>query len=164
MFDLTAAHVTAPLGIHALVTNLDNGRSVRVRINDRGPFVGNRILDLSYGAARQLGMIAAGVVPVRIEFLLATVPTPAFIVQAGAYTDQDNAARVQKTLASQYPQVWIVMTHEGSATFYRVRLGTFSSRAEAEQAARRLAALGYAASVMPLPPSAATPARLENRL
>lgn len=67
MNKLTAAHRTLPLGLTAKVTNLDNGRSVRVRINDRGPFVEGRILDLSYGAAKKLGMVEAGLARVRIE-------------------------------------------------------------------------------------------------
>ena len=65
--DLTAAHPTLPLGTHVLVENLDNGRSVVVRINDRGPFVGDRIIDLSYTAAAKLGMVAAGVATVRVS-------------------------------------------------------------------------------------------------
>lgn len=155
MFESTAAHLTAPLGMQAIVTNLENGRSIRVRITDRGPYVGDRILDLSYGAARQLGIIETGLAQVRIEFLPETVPVPTFIVQAGAYTDQEKALRVQKALASQYPQVWVVEVREGPATFYRVRLGMFSSRADAEQAARQVLTLGYAASVIPLSPPAA---------
>jgi len=67
MNGLTAAHRTLPLGITAKVTNLDNGRSVKVRINDRGPFVEGRILDVSYGAAKKLDMVRAGLARVRIE-------------------------------------------------------------------------------------------------
>jgi rare lipoprotein A len=67
---LTAAHRKAPLGIYALVTNLDNGRTVRVRINDRGPATRERMLDLSYAAARQLGMVRVGVARVKVEFLI----------------------------------------------------------------------------------------------
>ena len=73
---LTAAHRTAPLGTYALVTNLDNGRTVRVRINDRGPAVGERMLDLSYAAARQLGMVRVGVTRVKVEFLAPGVSLP----------------------------------------------------------------------------------------
>jgi rare lipoprotein A len=150
MFQLTAAHRSAPLGIHAIVTNLDTGRSVRVRINDRGPFVANRILDLSYAAARRLGMLETGLVRVKIQFLPETLPTPTFVVQAGAYTEQDNATRAQRALATRYPQVWITTAREGSQTFYRVRLGTFPNRAAAERVAREVRALGYAARVVPL--------------
>ena len=75
---LTAAHRTAPLGTYAVVTNLDNGRTVRVRINDRGPAIVERMLDLSYAAARQLGMVRVGVIRVKVEFLApgASLPRP----------------------------------------------------------------------------------------
>lgn len=69
MYRLTAAHRTLPLGTICRVTNLDNHKSVIVKINDRGPFVEDRILDLSYGAARALDAISKGVIPVRIEVL-----------------------------------------------------------------------------------------------
>ena len=67
MYRLTAAHPSLPLGSRVLVTNLRNGRSVEVRVNDRGPVVDGRIIDLSYGAARELGAIAPGLIPVRIR-------------------------------------------------------------------------------------------------
>jgi rare lipoprotein A len=69
MYALTAAHRTLPLGTRVRVTNLHNGRSVNVIISDRGPFVKNRIIDLSYAAAREIGMIAPGIVPVQLELL-----------------------------------------------------------------------------------------------
>jgi rare lipoprotein A len=150
MFQLTAAHRSAPLGIHAMVTNLATGRSVRVRINDRGPFVGDRILDLSYAAARRLGMVENGLARVKVTFLPETMPTTVYIVQIGAYIDQSNALRAQRDLATQYPQVWIAVAHEGPQTFYRVRLGSFASRAEAEQAARQVQGRGYTTSILPL--------------
>jgi peptidoglycan lytic transglycosylase len=164
MFALTAAHCTAPLGSRALVTNLTNGRTVQVRINDRGPFVDHRILDLSYAAALQLGMVTVGLAPVRIEFLGTPVSPPAFVVQAGAYIDQANAVRVQQTLAAQYLQVWLAPTRDGAVSVYRVRLGPFANRAMADEVARRVVALGYAASVLELPLSTAPSVRTEPRL
>jgi len=71
MYGLTAAHPALPLGTKVLVTNLQNGRSVEVRVNDRGPTVSGRIIDLSYAAARRLGAIAAGTIPVSIRVLSA---------------------------------------------------------------------------------------------
>src|SRR2546428_2660399 len=68
-YELTAAHRTLPLGTRVMVTNLSNGRAVEVRINDRGPFVGGRAIDLSYAAARTIGMIGPGTVRVRVEVL-----------------------------------------------------------------------------------------------
>jgi hypothetical protein len=71
---LVAAHNTAPLGTYALVTNLANGRTVQVRINDRGPAIAGRLIDLSYAAARQLDMVHVGVTRVKVEFLAAPLP------------------------------------------------------------------------------------------
>jgi rare lipoprotein A len=67
MHDMTAAHPTLPFGVHATVTNLENGRSVKVKINDRGPFVKGRIIDVSYAAAKKLGIVEQGVARVRVE-------------------------------------------------------------------------------------------------
>jgi len=69
MHRLTAAHPSLPLGAHVLVTNLKNGRSVEVRVNDRGPTVNGRIIDLSYAAARALGAVGEGVIPVTLRVL-----------------------------------------------------------------------------------------------
>src|SRR5439155_519477 len=68
-YELTAAHPSLPLGTRVMVTNLENGRAVQVRINDRGPFVGGRAIDLSYAAARTIGMVGPGTVRVRVEVL-----------------------------------------------------------------------------------------------
>ena len=73
-YQLVAAHRTAPFGTYALVTNLTNGRTVQVRINDRGPAIAGRLVDLSYAAARQLDMVQVGVARVKIELLAAPLP------------------------------------------------------------------------------------------
>jgi rare lipoprotein A len=150
MFQLTAAHKSAPLGIHAIVTNLDTGRSVRVRINDRGPFVDDRILDLSYAAANRLGILETGVARVKIQFLPETIPVLTFLVQAGAYGDRNNAVRVHRVLAAQYSKVWITAAPTGAQPLYHVLLGPFASRATAELVARRVQKIGYATLVIPL--------------
>jgi rare lipoprotein A len=151
MFQPTAAHKRAPLGIHAIVTNLRNGHAVRVRINDRGPFAPGRIVDLSYGAARSLDMVDPGVVRVKVEFLPDTLPhPPAFTVQAGAYQDLDRAARVQKALEAYYPRVWTTMVRGNHKTLYRVRLGLFPGRAEAERVVRQIETQGYPAGIVSL--------------
>ena len=74
MHKLTAAHPSLPLGTHLLVTNLKNGRSVQVRVNDRGPTAPGRIIDLSYAAAETLGYVQAGLIPVRVRVL--SLPSP----------------------------------------------------------------------------------------
>src|SRR5215471_11368532 len=174
MHQATAAHRTADLGTYALVTNLENGQSVRVRINDRGPFKRNRILDLSYEAARQIAMVRTGSARVKVEFLEDSVPpivpvvmpvsvaqeerpsTPVsplleaqpLLVQAGAYRDQYNAAQVQQTLTAVFPNVWIAMAPELSQPLHRVRLGPFQNRAEAERVVHAVQARGYAAAIV----------------
>src|SRR6266852_5995363 len=157
MYQPTAAHLTAPLGTYALVTNLENGQSIRVRINDRGPYKYRRILDLSYEAARQLDLVRSGTGRVQVDFLaepalvvqptvtpvdtspdqrnsvqvLETPGTQPVAVQVGAYQDQNNAVRAQKTLTIMYPNVWISMAPEGTQPLHRVRLGPFNNRDEA---------------------------------
>jgi rare lipoprotein A len=69
MYEMTAAHRTLPLGTRLRVTNLTNGRGVTVTITDRGPFVKNRVLDLSYAAAREIGMVVPGTAPVQLEMI-----------------------------------------------------------------------------------------------
>jgi len=93
MYQPTAAHLTAPLGTYALVTNLNNGQSIRVRINDRGPYKRRRILDLSYEAARQLDLIRAGSGRVQVEFLpeSAALVIPPTVTPAELSSDQNNA-------------------------------------------------------------------------
>ncbi|MBV9726253.1 MAG: septal ring lytic transglycosylase RlpA family protein, partial [Gammaproteobacteria bacterium] len=101
MYGMTAAHKTLPLPTYARVTNLKNGRSVVVRINDRGPFVANRLIDLSYTAAAKLDMLREGTTLVEVKALTvdepdvltrtSQIPPPALYVQAGAYSDRNNA-------------------------------------------------------------------------
>jgi len=96
MYQPTAAHLTAPLGTYALVTNLNNGQSVRVRINDRGPHKRRRILDLSYEAARQLDLIRAGSGRVQIEFL----PESAALVMPPTVTPVDSSPDQRDAVAA----------------------------------------------------------------
>jgi rare lipoprotein A len=174
MYQPTAAHLTAPLGTYALVTNLENGQSIRVRINDRGPYKHRRILDLSYEAARQLDLVRSGTGRVQVDFLaepalvvqstvtsvdtspdqrhsmqvLETPGTRPVAVQVGAYQDQNNAVRAQKTLTTMYPNVWISMAPEGTQPLHRVRLGPFNNRDEAERIVHAVKARGYIAQVI----------------
>lgn len=151
MYNISAAHQHAPLGIHAIVTHLQTGRMIRVRINDRGPFVKGRVIDLSYGAASRLGMVETGLAPVKIEFLPTTQPRLTFIVQAGAYQDRNNAERAEQALRAYYSNIYInAITHAGQR-FYRVHIGPFATRSEAEQVSRQLLSLGYHALILPEP-------------
>ncbi len=148
---LTAAHQTLPLGTRVEVTNLDNGRSVEVRINDRGPFVDGRIIDLSYAAARTLGMVGPGTVPVRLEVLNGSSPTleaAAFTVQVGSFADPDNANRLKASLEKRFDQVRITSLDGSGQRYYRVRVGHFADRADAVALARAVAPLGLPAIIV----------------
>lgn len=166
MNQMSAAHRTLPFDTWLVVENLDNGRTAEVRINDRGPFVGDRILDLSYAAARVLGSTGPGVIKVRLHVIagpgsapaagLASPPASApaarervFSIQVGAFSSQERAAALQRQLPSLDAAVSSVQAAElGGRTIYRVRVGRFTGRAEAEEHARRLSALGHAVIVV----------------
>jgi peptidoglycan lytic transglycosylase len=153
MYGMTAAHKTLPLPCYARVTNLRNGRSVVVRINDRGPFVANRLIDLSYSAAAKLDMIRDGTSLVEVRALTPTVPDvltrtaaqppPALYVQAGAFADQQNAQRlVARLQAAGLERAFIALPLQNGAHLYRVRLGPVDSVAQFDALHARLAALG----------------------
>jgi rare lipoprotein A len=139
MYKLTAAHRTLPFETVVRVTNLKNGRSVDVRINDRGPFVEGRLIDLSLGAARAIDMVAAGVAAVRVEMLSGENPlSGSFTVQVGAFLDMENAARFRKHLEERYPPVFIVEYDAPQGLFYRVRAGRLPTEEAAREFAERL--------------------------
>ena len=153
MYGMSAAHKTLPLPTYARVTNLRNGRSVVVRINDRGPFVANRLIDLSYTAATKLDMIREGTTLVEVRALTpgapdeltrsAQSPPPSLYMQAGAYADAHNAQhQLERLHAAGLASAFIVSPLEGKSRLYRVRLGPVGSVAEFDQLAARLAALG----------------------
>jgi rare lipoprotein A len=140
MNQLTAAHRTLPFNTVVRVTNLANGRKVDVRINDRGPFVEGRIIDLSLAAARALDMVAAGVARVRLERVGGpqAPETGNFTVQVGAFLERANAVRLRQRLEQKYQPVFIVEYDSPKGLFYRVRVGRVSSEAAANRLAERL--------------------------
>jgi rare lipoprotein A len=158
---LTAAHRTLPLGTLVMVTNRDTGRSVEVRINDRGPFVESRVIDLSYAAARAIGALGSGVIPVTIRVVrLPPVSGPdgpraretaqaIFGVQVGAYARQERAEEVRQALAGDLGiPAFLMETGSAGEVTYRVRAGSWLERARAEEAAERLRERGYSAIVI----------------
>jgi rare lipoprotein A len=153
MYGMTAAHKTLPLPAYVRVTNLQNGRSVVVRVNDRGPFVGNRIIDLSYTAAAKLDMLRDGTAMVEVRSLpmtgypanevhvvsaslvgaapVTSAPAAALFVQAGAFADPANAGRLaDKLRGGGYGKVFVRDDVIAGRKMYRVRIGPVPDVAE----------------------------------
>lgn len=161
-YDLTAAHRSWPLGTRARVTNQQNGRSVTVRINDRGPFVGDRVLDLSYGAARALDMLQDGTGMVTIEPLTENGRPPgvvAFAVQVAAFGDGERADAFRRrfggieelrggSLRQPSENVYVATGGDRGRTVYRVRVGPYAQRDEAQLLAASLEQRGVEAIVV----------------
>jgi rare lipoprotein A len=135
-----------PLGSELMVTNLANGQSVEVLVNDHGPYVHGRDLDLSHHAAEVLGIVKPGVARVRMDVLSAPPGGPAFgpryFVQVGSFTDAGNAQRLRALLERYYDNVRIVETTSEANRYYRVRMGMFADRASAEQRALTVSRIG----------------------
>jgi len=144
---MTAASLLFPLGTELVVTDLTNGRAVEVRVNDHGPYVKRRGIDLSYAAARALGMIGPGTAPVRMDVIRTPLGGPAlgerYYVQVGAFSNQANAQRTARRLAHIYSDVDLSEENAGRGRFYRVRMGSFTRRDEAQLRAVSLARSGY---------------------
>ncbi len=157
---MTAAHKILPMNTWVEVTNLENGRKVRVRINDRGPFVDGRVIDLSRAAAARLGIIGPGTAQVRLVALgyrqrgpagaptgfvqPASYHTGTFTVQVGAFVNESNAWRLAARLRPKWGQVFVKRFDRGDKVFYRVRVGKLRRLEAARALQRRLRAAGFA--------------------
>lgn len=153
MYRLTCAHKELPFGTVLEVTNMANGKSVRCVVNDRGPFVAGRDLDLSYAAAEEIGLVNSGTGRVRIanlgrdssyikEVRYAASSGP-FTIQVGSFSERDNAVRLKEGLDLKYKGVYIIEATVNENTYYRVRIGKFQSRTGASDSAKALADEGY---------------------
>ena len=161
MYAMSAAHKTLPLPSYLRVRNLNNGKSVVVRVNDRGPFLENRIVDLSYAAAAKLGIIGTGTGIVEIEALSGDEPvtqtanrapepeslpataTPRLYLQVGAFTSRDNAENLKLRLAgADLKSVHIQNSDLDATPLYRVRIGPLDSVDESDRLAARVTAQG----------------------
>jgi rare lipoprotein A len=143
----TAAHKTLPLPTYAEVTNLGNGRKIIVKINDRGPFKDNRLIDLSYGAALRLGIIATGTAAVEVRVIgsdsvreTKTVNAADTWLQAGAFGQRDGAEELASRLARA--DLKPVTIHNGGRLFH-VWLGPYVSNHEIERVIQRAIELGF---------------------
>jgi peptidoglycan lytic transglycosylase len=139
MYKLTAAHRTLPFETIVRVTNLTNGKSTTVRITDRGPFVDNRIIDLSLAAAREIELVGPGVAPVRLEVLGDVDVTAGFFtVQVGAFRDRGNAERLRERLTASYSPIFIQQYDSPDGLLYRVRVGKIAGEDAARQFSEQL--------------------------
>lgn len=152
MYAMTAAHKTLPLGVYVKVRNRNNGHDTVVRINDRGPFVAGRIIDLSYSAAKDLRIVAGGTAQVTVEALgyldntvkgKTTYHPPAsydkgsFGIQVGAFGTMENAQRMADSVKKRYGTSVIQEAVVSGIRYYRVRAGNYASLNEAEQVRER---------------------------
>ena len=148
MYAMTAAHKTLPMGTRLRVSNLNTNKTVIVRVNDRGPFVRGRIIDLSYSAAKEIDMISTGTAPVEIAVIesdtkvqtnkASTAPdhptdyySGNFTFQIGAFKDKSNAERLKQQLETKYQNVHITEFDNGKEILYRVRVGKATTLDEA---------------------------------
>jgi peptidoglycan lytic transglycosylase len=149
---LTAAHRQLPFGTLVRVDNLDNGKSVDVRINDRGPFVRGRIIDLSRAAAAAIGMVGSGTARVRVKVLrsgpvtVVVSPSGQWGVQIGAFAARENADRQRDRAIAYGHSVWL----EPYDGLTRVKVGPFHDRAAARNALAALESEGFEGIVVPV--------------
>jgi rare lipoprotein A len=153
MHAMTAAHKTLPFDTVVEVHNRDNGKSIRVRINDRGPFVKDRIIDLSKKGAKKIDMIGTGTARVEIRVVATSSSAPRYavvssgevryVVQAGAFRDPDMARSLERELERDFTGVEI----RSDGLWHRVQLGPFDKRKKADKLAAELTREGYDAIV-----------------
>jgi len=153
MSALTCAHREYPFGTKLKVTYPSNDKSTSCLVNDRGPFIDGRDLDLSYAVAKELGLIADGVGMVRIEYIgrdnkyireIRDISNMGPVtIQVGSFKEFSNAARLKMSLEFKYDNVYMTETNINGNTYYRVRIGTFYVKSDAIQLAKILAEEGY---------------------
>lgn len=141
MYRMTAAHRILPMNTQVTVHNLDNGRTTTVRVNDRGPFVNNRVIDLSYAAAKELGVVGPGTARVYLQTVAGQrlQYVGPFYVQYGAFVVRENATRLQQRLIGRgYRGTRVSQGDVHGTTYWRVQLGAFATLQEAEAQRSRL--------------------------
>lgn len=164
MYTMTAAHKTLPLPSYVRVRNLNNGRSVTVRVNDRGPFLENRLIDLSYAAAQRLGIVGSGTGIVEVVGISTDEPAssnmtaqapaaapattdnaaqPRLYLQVGAFASRDNAENLRLQLErAEFKAVQVQVASQDQTTLYRVRIGPLASVDASDNLAQRIAGYG----------------------
>ena len=153
MYAMTAAHRTLPFHTRVRVTNLENGKKAELRINDRGPFIPGRIIDLSKSGAKEIGILDLGTARVIIE----STGWPAerlppgegvYAVQVGSFLEKENAHRFREDLSWKHAHVHVVLWESNTKRYYRVRLGSFRTEYEARRYSEGLKREGLAGFVV----------------
>jgi rare lipoprotein A len=143
MYQLTCAHNTLPLGTTVMVTNMENGRSVELKVNDRGPFVKERIIDLSYAAAQILGMWEKGTAYVKVEVIGPLIEqVQRFTLQVGSFGDEANAQKLADQLRKSFETVYVTTVETLTQKYHRVRVGQFDTKEAALRVAEKLSQMG----------------------
>lgn len=165
MYAMTAAHKTLPLPAYVRVTNLQNGKSVIVRVNDRGPFVDNRLIDLSYAAAVKLDMTRSGTAMVEVEAIgpssraeptqtvSAPLPKGGMFIQAGAFRSRVNAESLVRRIETQVPgehKVFVRQDRMDGKPIYRVRVGPVAGVEDFDRIVEQMARIGIADAYLAL--------------
>lgn len=139
---MTAAHRTLPFQTVVRVHNLDNGKKVRIRVNDRGPFVKGRIIDLSRAAAREIDMVGPGTAKVRLEILRIEVVIERLAIQVGSFTQKSRAHALKRRLEGDYDPVTVTLFRTPRGVFHRVLAGNYPNREKAGKALKNLRSKG----------------------
>jgi rare lipoprotein A len=140
----TAAHPSLPFGTKIGVRNTRTGREVVVKVNDRGPYSKNRIIDLSYAAAKEVGVVGPGTASVELYLVPETGAPPRFTVQVAAFSEPERAIALQREVVRLYPEAVV----DSDGTWSRVQIGAFDDRGQAESLRRELASIGMQAVVV----------------
>ncbi len=144
MYQLTCAHNSLPLGTMVMVTNLENERSLELKVNDRGPFVKERIIDLSYAGARILGIWEKGTAFVKIEAVGPLIEeVQRFTVQVGSFTDETKAQKLAEGLKKDFDNVHVAVVETTTQKYHRVRVGQFETKELALSIAEKLSQMGF---------------------
>ncbi|MBF0456882.1 MAG: septal ring lytic transglycosylase RlpA family protein [Nitrospirae bacterium] len=160
MYAMTAAHKTLPFGTILRLSNPGTGASVTVTVTDRGPFVAGRDLDLSYSAAKEIGVVGPGVLAVMVQYMgrdmkyakyirVSESMSAAYTIQIASYEDKQNAENLKASVGQSNPGVFIKQVSVNGKTYYKVRVGKFTDKEKAISKAKQFANEGYDTYITP---------------
>ena len=161
MYKLSAAHKTLPLGTYLKVHNLSNDKKIVIRVNDRGPFIKGRVIDLSYAAAKKLDILLSGIAKVKIESIVPNrsqshstlgynnnkmnsgIEKTGFVVQVSAFKMMKNAYKLANNLKKHFKSVDLILSHKNDGDFYKVWVTNIFILENAHKVTRQLKKMGF---------------------